>query len=64
MSIRTEVYHPGVVGHQPQMEHINGVLMPNGDYKTRVRKRVAEIQKAKKEHAAWIKSRGKKLGVR
>jgi len=64
MSIRTEVYHPGVVGHQPQMEKHSGDLKSNGDYAKIVRRRIAEIRKVKKEHEAWLHSRGKKLGVR
>jgi hypothetical protein len=60
MSGKAQVFH----GQGINMSIADGELKSNSDYKTRMRKRVAEIQKAKKEHAAWIKSRGKKLGVK
>ena len=46
------------------MSAYQSMLSPKGDYARIVKRRIAEIQKVKKEHALWLKTEGKKLGVK
>jgi hypothetical protein len=65
MSVKLgEGHKPHITGRELAMSAYQSMLSPKGDYARIVKRRIAEIQKVKKEHALWLKTEGKKLGVK
>jgi len=57
-------HKPHITGREFVMSAYQSILSPKGDYARIVKRRIAEIQRVKKEHALWLETRGKKLGVK